>query len=113
MGADGRLMAVGAEDGSVSLVEMSDSLIEPVRDEKAQNGPFAAMVDRECQRDKTLTQRQKELRMRAKRKNSAGARDREQGVDESVLAELSEAFIRQVKVEEDAQLRDDARRGRA
>lgn len=98
--SDGRLAAVAAVDGSVSLVELSDALVEPTKDERGQAGPFAVMMEREVARDKLLAQRHKEGKLKAKAKPAMPTRDADSAVDEAALAELAENFLKAVRAQQ-------------
>eukprot|EP01013_Petalomonas_cantuscygni_P020238 TRINITY_DN3847_c0_g1_i1.p1 TRINITY_DN3847_c0_g1~~TRINITY_DN3847_c0_g1_i1.p1 ORF type:complete len:694 (-),score=169.68 TRINITY_DN3847_c0_g1_i1:610-2691(-) len=105
--AEGRLVAACATDGAVSLLQLSDGLVEAQRDEKALVG---AMFERETQRDKALAQRAKELRSRGRRKVSLSAQKPEAPVDEVALGDLADQYLQAVKSAEEEQLRQEKAR---
>eukprot|EP01006_Ploeotia_vitrea_P024733 TRINITY_DN57536_c0_g1_i1.p1 TRINITY_DN57536_c0_g1~~TRINITY_DN57536_c0_g1_i1.p1 ORF type:complete len:596 (-),score=63.12 TRINITY_DN57536_c0_g1_i1:221-2008(-) len=97
---EGRLVAVGAVDGSANLLELSSGLSEIAREEK---NIIGQMFEREATRDKNLIQRQREAKQR-RRKSSAGVRaERDIGsIDEAQLKEISDDFMHEVHAEEEA-----------
>ena len=67
---DGKV-AIGAADGSTTVLEISESLHEMQKTEKSN---IMAMLEREMKREKNLEARQKELKQKAK-KDAAAKKD--------------------------------------
>mmetsp|Transcript_31317 Transcript_31317/g.43427 ORF Transcript_31317/g.43427 Transcript_31317/m.43427 type:complete len:570 (+) Transcript_31317:288-1997(+) len=65
----GKMTAIGAVDGSVTLLELCDGLSVMQPNEKP---AIAQMFERETKREKNLEARQKELRLKAKRAGEKG-----------------------------------------
>ncbi|XP_065175345.1 dynein intermediate chain 3, ciliary-like [Sycon ciliatum] len=59
----GELMVCGAKNGSITLVELSESLRTAVNNEKS---AFTAIMERETRREKILEGRQRELKLKEK-----------------------------------------------
>ncbi|XP_065826418.1 dynein axonemal intermediate chain 2-like isoform X2 [Oscarella lobularis] len=67
---NGRMVAVGAHDGTVTLLELSDNLCNLQPNEKAS---VSSMFERELRREKTLESRYREMRAKERAKSSAAA----------------------------------------
>ena len=65
----GRLVTVGAADGSATLLELCEGLVALQPNEK---GAINQMLEREFKREKNLEARAKELKLRAKREGTKG-----------------------------------------
>lgn len=96
----GKLLAIGAVDGSVTLLEMCDGLSTMQPNEKV---AVNAMFERETKREKNLEAKAKELRLKAKREGGGG--DANKGatqLDDSPEAAkaIEKEFYDQVKKEE-------------
>jgi len=76
----GKMVAVGAVDGSVTLLDLCDGLAIMQQNEKQS---ISQMFEREAKREKNLEARQKELRLKAKR---------EQGKADNTLDEAPEVI---------------------
>lgn len=70
--SNGRLVACGAMDGSVTLLELGSALYTPQNGEKQ---VLSAMLDREAKREKNLEARARELRLKDKKKGGHAADD--------------------------------------
>ncbi|KNE64739.1 hypothetical protein AMAG_10088 [Allomyces macrogynus ATCC 38327] len=84
----GKVVAVGARDGSTTLLELSDALTKPQNGEKAM---FSQMLERELKREKTLEAAAREKRLKAaqaKRPGSSGSAGKQQVDLVALLAEL-------------------------
>lgn len=107
---DGKYLSVGAVDGSVSLVELSDSLSgfageekQPVTEEKNQ---LSAILDRETKREKNLIENKK-LQAQKKKNNSDAAaaaapsnvNSNTYKIDEAELVDVVETFCAQTQQE--------------
>jgi len=79
----GRLMTVGAADGSTTLLELCDGLTTMQVNEKQGMGQ---MLERETKREKALELRARELKLKAKRD---GGRLEESASEEECAAQLS------------------------
>ena len=100
----GRLVACGAKDGDVSILELCDGLVEIQSNEKQS---MNQLFERETKREKNLDQIEKEARMKAKKearmKSQAanGQTNDEEGVEE-ILRSLEVDFFEQTrKTDED------------
>eukprot|EP00118_Oscarella_pearsei_P004729 m.20661 g.20661 ORF g.20661 m.20661 type:complete len:748 (+) comp28058_c0_seq1:430-2673(+) len=72
---NGRMVAVGAHDGTVTLLELSDNLCNLQPNEKAS---VSAMFERELRREKTLESRYREMRAKERAKSSAAQARKEE-----------------------------------
>ena len=91
----GKLVAVGDVDGSVSILEVSDSLASPQANEKTAIGN---MLEREGKREKNLEAREREMK-RAKAiaeeqisQNNPDGEKNASPSDEDVLAQINSKF---------------------
>ncbi len=84
----GKLCAVGDEAGTVTLLELCDSLAQPQTNEKA---ALSAMFEREWKREKQLESRIKELK-----KRNAGKKGGDDDKDKSKKDEQMTETLRQV-----------------
>jgi len=94
-------VAIGAADGSTTVLEISESLHEMQKTEKSN---ITAMLDREMKREKNLEARQKELKQKAKKeaaakKDAAGAE--EQHDANADMPEVEDAFYKLVGIASD------------
>ena len=100
----GRLVAVGDVNGTVSLLEVCDSLAVPQSNEKAAIG---GMLDREQKREKNLESRAKEIARRndqLKREKEREAQEKKDGKDdkmEEILRKVDAEFLAMIKKVED------------
>ena len=92
----GRLVAVGDANGTVSLLEVSDSLAVPQADEKAAT---AAMLDRETERERNLFKRAQELEKARSKAKAAGpkAGEGEDAEMEETLRRVDAEFLAMIK----------------
>ena len=103
-GSGGRLVATGDVNGTVSLLEVCDSLAEPQTNEKA---AIFGMFERETKREKNLEVRAREI----KKKQAAAAAEKEreaelkkEGKDdkmEETLRKVDADFLSMIKAVED------------
>lgn len=104
---EGHHVAVGAVDGTTTLLEVSPSLYTPSSTERAAVGK---MFENESTRDKNLQSQAKskaQQREKAKRAAQNRTNDRDQGnVDEATLTEASDKFLKAVEKEEEQQKKD-------
>ena len=98
----GKLVAVGDANGSVSLLEVCDSLAIPQHGEKA---AINSMFERESRREKNLEVREREIR-KAKSQAEERAKREEQEKDakkdgkmEQILQKIDEEFMAMMKSE--------------
>ena len=91
---EGRHVAVGAVDGSVTLVELSPSLYTPMANEKNSVGK---MFDNESSRDKNLDKaaKEKKTQQRKQRQSQTGG-EAASGVDDGVLQGLADNYLGEV-----------------
>lgn len=95
----GKLVAVGDMSGTVSLLELSDSLSRPQPDEKLLIG---SMLDREKAREKHLEKRAAELaRLRAKKAGAAAGAAETSDEMESILRQVDAEFLAMIKEAEE------------
>jgi dynein intermediate chain 2 len=100
---EGRHIAVGAVDGTTTLLEVSPSLYTTSSSEKTSIGK---MFENESTRDKNL-QSQQRAKEKSKGKKQPQTRDRDgAGVDESELQTSAESFLKNVETDEDAQKKE-------
>lgn len=93
----GRIMAVGARDGSTTLLDLSDSLAKQQPSEKA---AFSLMLEREAKREKALESllREKRLKQQAQQKGKpANAQKEPNSQMVSILQDAERDFFEQVK----------------
>jgi len=100
----GRLVAVGDTNGTVSLLEVCESLAAPQTNEKT---AISNMLDRETKQEKNLEVREKELK-RAKAQEAEArnrqAAEKQEGRDdkmEELLRQVDADFLAMIKVAED------------
>ena len=92
----GKLVAVGDANGTVSLLEVCDSLAKPRPNEKS---TVNALLEREMKREKNLEARQREIKLKAKmsgaRRNDSEDENEEEGNDKEsdLLAVLEADFM--------------------
>mmetsp|Transcript_3157 Transcript_3157/g.6112 ORF Transcript_3157/g.6112 Transcript_3157/m.6112 type:complete len:559 (-) Transcript_3157:222-1898(-) len=97
---DGKLLAVGGVDGSVTLYELSEGLIAIQQNEKQS---VNAMFDREQKREKNLETRAKELRAKSKKRDNTNKKeDNKADVNDEVLKGVEEEFFEAVSKGEEA-----------
>lgn len=110
----GKLMAVGDANGTVSLLELSDSLALPQSNEKM---AVDKMFEREATREKHLERRAMDLARRAKlaeRQASAADEDGKDDAMEEVLRKVDAEFLAMIKdAEEEEEDGDEDGAGRA
>merc|ERR1711968_322166 len=100
----GHLVAVGDVNGTVSLLEVCDSLAVPQSNEKAAIG---GMLDREQKREKNLESRAKEIARRndaLKKEKEREAQEKKDGKDdkmEEILRKVDAEFLAMIKKVED------------
>eukprot|EP01059_Diplonema_ambulator_P005216 TRINITY_DN14973_c0_g1_i1.p1 TRINITY_DN14973_c0_g1~~TRINITY_DN14973_c0_g1_i1.p1 ORF type:complete len:629 (+),score=144.11 TRINITY_DN14973_c0_g1_i1:70-1887(+) len=98
---EGKHVAVGGVDGNTVLLELSQGLSQLQYDEK---NTIEAMFSRESSRDRALLQRAKERKGKARKKSHAQQReatDKEGGLDDADLQELTREFLASVKDREE------------
>ena len=83
----GRLMMVGAADGSTTLLELSDGLAVAQPGERQ---GVSQIFERESKRERNLEQRARELKIKARREGEAQEEEATGGAD---LSELTAAFF--------------------
>lgn len=81
---NGRLVAVGAKDGSTTILEICKSLAEPSKQEREAMGQ---MFERELSREKNLAQRRQQLARAAKHKNKEVANPQDDEKEPQASAE--------------------------
>lgn len=86
----GRLVTVGAADGSTTLLELCEGLHQMQPNEKASTGQ---MFERETKREKNLEARAKELKLRAKREGAKPDPAAENAASEEVLKQVESDFF--------------------
>ncbi|CAG9464343.1 unnamed protein product [Pedinophyceae sp. YPF-701] len=93
----GKVLGVGTEDGSIHVLELSDSLVHMQQGEKASIGQT---FERETRREKNLEARAKELKVRARK----AAQKEEEGelgkIPEEELLRIEKEFFETVKEQE-------------
>eukprot|EP00741_Cyanophora_paradoxa_P021766 tig00000241_g21009.t1 len=72
----GKLVAAGSTDGTVTLIELCDSLCTPQANEKQ---AINQMLERETKREKNLEARAKEMRLKAKKDGGEGGAKHKSG----------------------------------
>jgi dynein intermediate chain 2 len=97
----GKLVAVGDANGSVSLLEVCDSLAVPQHGEKA---AINAMFERETRREKNLEVREREMK-KAKAQAEAKVEESEKDTKaddkmEQILKKIDEEFMLMLKTED-------------
>ncbi|KAJ1445521.1 WD40-repeat-containing domain protein [Pelagophyceae sp. CCMP2097] len=100
----GRLVAVGDAHGTVSLLEVCESLAAPQANEK---GAIASMLDRETKQEKNLELRDRDLRrakaleVEAKKKESVDEKEKKDAKMEEQLRTVDANFLNMIKEAED------------
>merc|ERR1712070_1102807 len=100
----GRLVAVGDIQGTVSLLEVCESLAQQQPNEKA---AIAAMFERETKREKNLEVRERDLKRKQAQqekdeKNSSGEKkDGKDEIMEGLLRKVDADFLAMIKEAED------------
>eukprot|EP01029_Cantina_marsupialis_P028422 TRINITY_DN776149_c0_g1_i1.p1 TRINITY_DN776149_c0_g1~~TRINITY_DN776149_c0_g1_i1.p1 ORF type:complete len:575 (-),score=193.02 TRINITY_DN776149_c0_g1_i1:132-1856(-) len=108
-GGGGKLVAVGDVNGTVSLLEVCDSLSEPQSNEKA---AIAGMFERETKREKNLEVRQREMARRQATMDDSSSKDGNHQTDtkdekmENILNEVDAEFLAMIK-ESESQMETD------
>lgn len=104
---EGHHVAVGAVDGTTTLLEVSPSLYTPANNEK---NAIGKMFENESQRDKNLqTQAKAKMQAREKAKRSAANRANERdlgNVDEGTLQQITDDFLKAVERDEENQKKE-------
>lgn len=104
----GKLVAAGSQDGTTTLLELSEGLYSLARNEK---NLVTAMFERETRREKILDARQKEIRLK-ERSKSEGAKegdeekakpDEEQYEEEDLYAKAEKEFFSLIEAEKKKQ----------
>lgn len=72
----GKLVAAGSQDGTTTLLELSEGLYSMARNEK---NLVTAMFERETRREKILDARQKEIRLKERSKSEGTKQEGEEG----------------------------------
>lgn len=100
----GRLVAVGDANGTVSLLEVCDSLAAPQTNEK---NAIAAMLERETKQEKNLEQRDRDLRRaksleaEARKKECIDEKEKKDAKMEEQLRTVDANFLNMIKEAED------------
>ena len=104
MQSGGRLVAVGDTNGTVSLLEVCDSLASPQPNEKA---AINGMFERETKQEKNLELRERDLRRakaaqeEASKKEAADKKDGKDEKMEELLRKVDADFLAMIKEAED------------
>jgi len=98
----GKFVAVGDEKGSVHIMELSDSLVQP-QNGKSEGQAIQQLFDREQKREKNLEARAKEAKQRAKKKAQEKAEEELGGMTEEDLLRLEKAFFDATRDESQAE----------
>lgn len=85
----GKLVAAGAQDGSLTLLELSSSLSKLQNNEKS---IFSQMLEREAKREKTLEGLAREKRLKAAQRRPNSAAPKLSEVEEALAAAEEEFF---------------------
>ncbi|XP_056641756.1 dynein intermediate chain 3, ciliary-like [Diorhabda sublineata] len=72
----GKLLALGNQNGTVSLVELSENLSASVKNDKML---LTSMLDREARREKILEARNREIRLKQRQRQPCPKEDRDEG----------------------------------
>lgn len=100
----GRLVAVGDCNGTVSLLEVCESLAAPQANEK---NAIGAMLDRETKQEKNLEQRERDLRrakaleVEARKKECTDEKEKKDAKMEEQLRTVDANFLNMIKEAED------------
>lgn len=106
----GRLIAVGDSNGTVSLLEVCESLAAPQANEK---NAIGAMFDRETKQEKNLEQRERDLRRakaleaEARKKESLDEKEKKDAKMEEQLRTVDANFLNMIKEAEDDESKDE------
>jgi dynein intermediate chain 2, axonemal len=101
---EGKHLAVGGVDGSVTLLEMSPALYTTTPNEKLYIG---RMFENESLRDKNLDKAAKEKKALSKKQKSQSAQDKDASVlDEQQLQTVSEKYLTEVTSTEEQHKKD-------
>lgn len=101
---EGKHLAVGGVDGSVTLLEMSPALYTTTPNEKNYIG---RMFENESLRDKNLDKAAKEKKALSKKQKSQSAQDKDSSVlDEQQLQTVSEKYLTEVTSSEEQHKKD-------
>jgi dynein intermediate chain 2 len=95
----GKMVAVGARDGSVTLLDICDGLSMMQTGEKH---AISAIFERETKREKNLEARQKELRLKAK-KAGGGAAEIELDNNPETVAIIEREFFDLINKKKDVE----------
>ena len=102
--AEGHHLAVGGVDGTTTLLELSPALYTPGATEKTTIGK---MFENESTRDKNLLARYKEkTKQRTQKKASAHPTDKDSGLDDTAIQELSDRYLKDVEAEDETQKKE-------
>ncbi len=92
---DGDRLAIGCADGSVSIVELGDGLVQPQPNEKQS---VAGLLEREAKREKNLDMRHKEMRLKQKKRAADTAPAATADIiDGEQLREIEDEFFALIK----------------
>ncbi len=100
---EGRHLAVGGVDGSVTLLELSSALYTTTANEKAYIG---RMFENESMRDKNLDKAAKEKKQLSKKAKQAASDKDGSAFDEAAVQQVSEKFLAEVQADEDHQRKE-------
>ncbi|KAG9391758.1 WD domain, G-beta repeat [Carpediemonas membranifera] len=89
----GDRLAVGCRDGSVSIIQLSDGLVQPQPNEKQS---VQSLLEREGKREKNLDMRHKEMRLKAK-KARASRVVADEAIDNEQLRAIEDEFFALIK----------------
>mmetsp|Transcript_10581 Transcript_10581/g.15980 ORF Transcript_10581/g.15980 Transcript_10581/m.15980 type:complete len:599 (+) Transcript_10581:73-1869(+) len=112
----GRLVAVGDANGTVSLLEVCESLAAPQQNEK---NAIGSMLEREFKQEKNLEQRDRDLRrakaleLEAIKKDSTIEKDKKDAKMEEQLRSVDANFLNMIKEAEDDESKVDSLSGPA
>jgi len=98
--SNGRMLAVGAADASVTLLELCDGLCMMQTGEKA---GITAMFERETKREKNLEARAKELRLKAKRAEGKTGGELELDDDADTITAIEKEFFDTLEKKKDVE----------
>mmetsp|Transcript_22273 Transcript_22273/g.48962 ORF Transcript_22273/g.48962 Transcript_22273/m.48962 type:complete len:569 (-) Transcript_22273:238-1944(-) len=93
----GKMVAVGAQDGSVTLLDICDGLAQMQTGEKH---AISAIFERETRREKNLEARQKELRLKAK-KGAGNTHEVELDNNPDTVANIEKEFFDMINAKKD------------
>jgi dynein intermediate chain 2 len=95
----GRSLAVGDESGNVTLLSLSDALVDLQKEEKSSCN---TLFERETRREKILESKARELKLKERERNRPKAQEEEAPTDEpedDPLAEIADELLRVLEVE--------------